>query len=248
MAEFEYDDVGMAMGARPGVRNIDVVFTATDVDTGDVPETVSPIGGLVPLRSAAAVLELISSSAQDAAAGTGAIEVRVWGLDADWNELVEIVPLNGTTAVQTTGQFLRVNDVVVQTAGTSKSNVGTITIRDAGAGTTRSMMTPGRGRAEVGVFSVPAGHSVLAVGWMIASRDASGNSSADVEFYCTCNGVRKVDWSSIVSGMIPVHLGTAHIFEEKSDVEVIVSRVMNSNTIVSVHGHGLLVKNGGAGL
>lgn len=53
--------------------------------------------------------------------------------------------------------------------------------------------------------------------------------------------MRKISWESIVSGTVSVHIGSAHVFNEETDIEVVVSRVLNNGTIVSFHGHGLLV-------
>jgi len=236
------DDLLAALGDRPGVRQIDVVFTNPDVDTATVPETVWPLGGVAALRSTAAVLELVSSSAADAAAGTGARTVQVWGLDSLYNELIEVVTLTGTTPVLTSGLFLRVNSVQVVSAGTGKSNAGNITIRDASAGTTRSYIVADQGRSEVGVFTVPAGHTMLATGWTISARDSVGNKAlADIAFFTTVNGVRSVDWRMSIDGTIPANLGSPHVFHEKSDIEVICTRVNTNDSYVSFHGHGLLI-------
>jgi len=151
--------------------------------------------------------------------------------------------LDGTTAVAGSKLFFRINGVAVIAAGTGKTNAGNITIRDAGAGTTRSYISIGRSVAEVGVFTVPAGHTLVAQGWMVASRDATGNSSADIEFWATKNGVRSITWASIVTGMLTADFTLPHVWGEKTDIEVIVPRVLNSNTIVSFHGHGLLVSS-----
>lgn len=67
--------IAAAAGAVPHVRMIDVVFRNPDVDTVTVPETVWPLGGLVALRATAAVVEVVSSDAADAAAGTGVSSV-----------------------------------------------------------------------------------------------------------------------------------------------------------------------------
>lgn len=237
------DRLRLVAGRAPGCRVVDIVFRNPDVDTGTVPETVSPIGGLVALRSAAAVVELVSSSTADdgAPAGTGAQIIRVYGLDADYNEVYEDIVLNGTTAVAGSVLFLRINQAIVLAAGTGKTNAGNITIRDAGAGTTRSYIVAARSVSEVGVWTVPAGHKMYAQGWLIASRDATGTSSADVEFYTTKDGVRKISWSAIVSGTLQADFTLPHMFDEKTDVEVVVSRVLNADTIVAFHGHGILI-------
>lgn len=240
------DDVLSSMGYRPGVRHIDVVFTNPTVDVATVPETVSPIGGMLTLRTAAAVFEVVSSSALDTnTAGVGARTVSIWGVDANFNEVTEVIALNGITPVVGAVLFYRVNSVVVATAGGAKTNVGTILVRDAGAGTTRSMIVLGQGRSEVGVFTVPAGHKMLATGWTVSARDNVGQKAlADVAFYTTTEGVRAVDWRMVIDGTIPANLGAPHVFPEKTDIEVVVDRVNTNASYVSFHGHGLLIGPG----
>lgn len=240
--EIGSDDVLAAMGYRPGVRLVDVVFMNPTVDTATVPETVSPIGGLVAFRSAAAVVEVVSTSAADTAAGTGARTVRVVGLDANYVEVQETITLAGITPVLGTVLFYRINELRVLSAGTGKTNAGVISVRDAGAGTVRSTIVAEQGRAEVGMFSVPAGHKLLATGWTVSARDSVGNKAlADVSFYITRDGVRSVDWRMCLDGTIATDIGSPHIFEEKSDIEVVVTRVNTNGSYVVLHGHGLLV-------
>ncbi|MHB1097921.1 MAG: hypothetical protein ACYCZR_00070 [Burkholderiales bacterium] len=233
--------IAAAAGAVPHVRMIDVVFRNPDVDTVTVPETVWPLGGLVALRATAAVVEVVSSDAADAAAGTGARTVRIDGLDADYVEVSETLTLNGTTPVVGAVEFLRINFATVITAGTGKVNAGNITLRDSGAGTTRSYIGAGRGRAEVGVFTVPAGHKVVATDWVVSSQLSTGQTGADFEFWATKNGVRSISWALTGTGVSSVYPTVPHPFEEKTDIEVIVSRVAANDTLVTLHGRGLLI-------
>lgn len=71
-------------------------------------------------------LDITSSSADDAAAGTGARTVKVYGLSANGKQLVETVTLNGQTAVTTAGSFWRVFGIMVATTGTGRKNAGDI--------------------------------------------------------------------------------------------------------------------------
>lgn len=80
--------------------------------------------------AAAVVLGIASSSANDAAAGTGARTVRVTGLDANYNLLQETVTLNGQTKVVTAGTYLRVNKLEVLTAGSGGVNAGDVYAAD----------------------------------------------------------------------------------------------------------------------
>lgn len=239
------DDLLVAAGYRPGIRVVDVVFQNPVIDIATVPETVSPIGGLVALRTAAAVVELVSTSADDAVAGTGARTVRIQGLDANYVEVEETIALNGITPVQGTVLFFRINTVQVTTAGTGKTNAGDIVVRDAPAGTSRSFILAGQSRSEVGVFSVPAGHKLLATGWTVSGRDTVGNKApVDVAFYVTVGGVRKIDWRLSIDGTISANVASPHVFPEMCDVEVVVTRVNTNGSAVFLHGHGVLLGPG----
>lgn len=76
--------------------------------------------------STAAALDISSSSANDAAAGTGARTVTVYGLDSAGKMQTETIALNGQTAVTTTKTFWRVFGIQVATAGTGRKNAGDI--------------------------------------------------------------------------------------------------------------------------
>ena len=106
-------------------------------------------------------LEVLSSSANDTSAGTGARTVELQGLDSSWNLLTETVIMNGTTAVTTTASFLRIFRARVVTAGTSLRNEGDITIRDQDTSTTRALITNGPtssfGQTLMAVYTIPAG-------------------------------------------------------------------------------------------
>lgn len=114
-----------------------------------------------PWQTVADQLEVLSSSVNDTSAGTGARTVELQGLDSSWNLLTETVTMNGTTAVTTTGSFLRIFRARVVTAGTSLRNEGDITIRDQDTSTTRALITngatSGMGQTLMAVYTVPAG-------------------------------------------------------------------------------------------
>ena len=114
-----------------------------------------------PWQTVADQLEVLSSSADDTSAGTGARTVELQGLDSSWNVLTETVIMNGTSAVTTTGSFLRIFRARVVTAGTSLRNEGDITIRDQDTSTTRALITNGAtsamGQTLMAVYTIPAG-------------------------------------------------------------------------------------------
>lgn len=134
-------------------------------------------------------LEVISTSANDTAAGTGARSVRIIGLDQDWNEIEETVATNGTSAsAATVNQFIRVNRAYVQDAGqyastSAGSNHGKVTIRQSGAGSILGVIDVdgvSKGQTEQTMFSVPAGKTAL-IGQVSITVEA--NKTAEVNLF-----------------------------------------------------------------
>ena len=89
-------------------------------------------GGFQPTEQPAGVVSMVSSSANDTAAGTGARTVLLRGVDADYFEVSETVTLNGTTPVASTTQMIWVNDAHVTSTGTLQRSAGTIDISIGG--------------------------------------------------------------------------------------------------------------------
>lgn len=103
----------------------------SDVDTGTVPEDLwSGSGVYTGFPSAAETVRVVSSSANDTSAGSGARTIRISGLNSSGEFQSEIVTLNGLTPVTTTNIYLRVNRCFVVTSGSSNLafNAGDITV------------------------------------------------------------------------------------------------------------------------
>ena len=99
---------------------------------GNSKETIWSQGGLYAYPPSASVMTVSSSNTNDTSAGTGARTVEVFGLDADYNEINEVVTLNGQNPVNTTKSYLRINRGIVRSAGSGGQNAGIIY---AGTGT-----------------------------------------------------------------------------------------------------------------
>lgn len=154
--------------------------------------TLSPIaiGGVYQTPTAAAALEVLSSSANDTAAGSGAQEVTIEGLDASWNLISQAVELNGTTAVAIPTSMIRVFRLYVSRSGTyatfntiaTGSHAGTITVRGSGGGATWGQIN-GSGifaaQSEIGVYTVPIGYTAF-----LLSEDVyiDSNKSGNLHF------------------------------------------------------------------
>lgn len=120
--------------------------------------------GVFSLPSAAGVqMSVVSTSADDAAAGTNIRTVRVHYLDADLAENTETVELDGTTPVLTTATDIRfIQCVHVATFGTTSVAAGDITLSNGG--TTYSQISTGAVRCSSSARMVPAGKNLFVAG------------------------------------------------------------------------------------
>ena len=118
-------------------------------------------GGAYPLQSTATKLEILSASANDTAAGTGARTFVIQGLDTNFNQISETITMNGVTPVQTALTYLRVNSLTIATSGSGQVNAGDVTLRVTGAGATQAIARAGYGFAKQCVFTVPNGFTLL---------------------------------------------------------------------------------------
>lgn len=106
-------------------------------------------------------MEVISSSSDDEATGTGARQVTIYYLDGAWAEKTINVTLNGTTAVNTSDSDLyRINGFRVTAVGTGGKPAGNLSLRAVGGAVTYSYITEGYTRARNSAYTVPAGKTL----------------------------------------------------------------------------------------
>ena len=140
-------DVARGKARGTSVRNI---FGQNDAQTTDfraVWELSNTTDYVFP--STAQIMTVASDSASDAG-----VQILIKGLDVDYLEISEVVTLTATT-VDTTQQFLRINDIV--TVGTQNLvTTSTVTVKDTGLTTTFAQIDPGHGRNQAAIYTVPA--------------------------------------------------------------------------------------------
>lgn len=154
----------------PNVARMTTLGYASDADTGTIPVdiwsasdvgTVGVLNGInhktVQLPPAGGVLmELVSDSVNDTAAGTGARTVTIAYLDANYVAASITLTMNGTTPVAVGVPILRINNMIHASAGSNEINVGNISLRTVGgAGATWSYMKAGVGVAQSSLLTVP---------------------------------------------------------------------------------------------
>jgi len=122
-----------------------------------------PYTGFDP--TGAEVLSLVSSDANDTLAGTGAITVELFGLLADYTEDSEVVILDGVTPVDTIKTFIRMNRMIVRTAGSGGSNVGELTCIQKTAGHVMAVMPVGYNQTMISAYTIPIDKDAWFLTW-----------------------------------------------------------------------------------
>ena len=126
---------------------------------GTSQEDIWNVGGIEAYLASAQTMNIASTSNNDdgSPAGTGAHTLIIYGLNNDWEEISEQVTLNGMTNVTTTNSYLRVFRMIVTAAGSTGSNVGTISATASTAGTVHAQIAPTDNQTLKIQFSIPTG-------------------------------------------------------------------------------------------
>lgn len=241
------DFFAVALGLFPGATPVVAIGENPDVDIATVPETIWPGGGLYPWKPVATAMEVVSTSATDTVAGTGARTVLINGLNAAYVEISEVVALNGLTPVVLANQYLRINVCAVLTSGTNGVNAGDLSIRDAGAGTVRDILPAGSGISKKAAYTVPAGKT-----FYIASIMASVRSAVGVIQFSSFTGIIRdqfgnfrLTFEATVSSTVPYRhsLSSPTRIPEKTDIAIRTVEVSANNVVLSSLIEGILVTN-----
>ena len=219
-------------------------------DVNGTLETVWSHSTLYVYPTTAIHMKVSSTSANDAAAGSGARTIVVSGLDADYNEINEIVTLNGQTPVLTTGLFIRVFRSYVLTAGSSNTAEGTIYIGDgvvtAGVpATVYAEISLGENQTLMALWTVPANYTLYVYRGTFSA--ASNNASQYIlgKFMIRNFGgvFRNAADVTANSNVIPYDFEIPLAIPEKSDIEARVIALSGSNFYVTASFEGVYIKN-----
>lgn len=126
-------------------------------------------------RTTPTAAEILSSSANDTAAGTGAQTVSVLGVGTSYAATSEVVTLNGTGVVALANQYIHINKLIVATAGSGQTNAGNITARVSGGGATMQHMATGTSASQNSMFMTAANQAYLSLNQVLG-----GNGKVDV--------------------------------------------------------------------
>jgi len=205
----------MAVNGLQGIKKVQM--RGRNASISNSPQTVWAPGSTYAKLTTGTALEVVSSSASDTAAGTGARTVVVEGLDATFAPTKETVTLNGVTAVQMVNTSLvAVNKFYLASVGSGGVNAGNVDVRVTAAGAVKSRISSsvglGNGRAADFIYTIPAGYIGVMGNIYFSSITTTGSLSVflntiDVNGVTQCVGEGQVSLTN--TGFCP---GQGQIF------------------------------------
>lgn len=177
----------VAMSKRQGRTTWNKFGYNPDVDSASGDEIVASFGGALGVNfdiiTTADTLDIVSTSANDTSAGTGAQSVLIVGIDENFLSVTEIVTLNGTTPVTTANNYLGVNRMIVLVSGTNRTNVGTINATDTGASFgIQAQIPPSNSVTQQCIFHTQINHNFLSDWLFMNALKLSGGGAPRVRF------------------------------------------------------------------
>lgn len=240
--------IGVGLGLIPAHQRVTALGHNPNIPLAGGAADVWEGGGDYPFLSAASQLEVVSTSANDAAAGTGARTVLVSGVDANYVPISETVTLNGLTPVTTIRNYLSVNTFTITSSGTGTINAGDLTLRVAGGGTIQSIARAGVGFGNSAVYTVPAGNTLFIISEVFTVLPSDPKTNAGATFgaqLISANGTKRIPLQFQVLSTAPyrhdIVLGI--ILTEKSRVTLRVTSSGQINTNVTAAFEAILVSN-----
>lgn len=235
---FLAEGTDLASGRIKNASHIHKFGANFDIDTNSDPESVWTAGGLYPWDAfnTAGVLVVTSDDTDDDVGQSGATEIKVLGLDENYNATEETFTMDGTSNVTGSVTFKRVFRAFV-TAG--DTNVGNITV--SRGGTVVAQIDADYGQTLMLVYTIPKGYT----GFMLC-LDASLNKAEDGNVRVhqrPFNGVFRIAhmaelFQNIYRYDFPIPLK----FEEKTDIDFRIDDVESNNTRCTANFDMILVK------
>lgn len=218
--------VAVALGYVQGWEGFRKFGQNSGVPSG-TPEEMWAIGTPRVLPSAAAVVSVVSSDAQDTlTSGTGGWTLKIEGLDANHLDITETINLNGLSAVTTTQEFLRVNRCYLVTAGTNRTNVGNITISISS--NTQAYIEASEGQTQQTQYTVPANKSLIVTGFSLGIGRMTTNSDAHIQSEINLDYSNDGAWRAIsdiwlYNGQIYRNDNSVTLIPQKTEIKQLIS-------------------------
>lgn len=207
-----------------------------NVGSGNVPQDIWPVGGIYVFPTVAAAGTIVSTNANDTAAGTGGRTVRIIGLDSNFDTIGETVTLNGLTPVALANSYIRINFANTILAGSTGTNEGDIDIVIGVDTLARIPIRVGTNRAAI--YTLPNDFPTLRLDrwWLDLGKQAA--TQATLELFVRPFGeafreVLTLDLNSQGTGYINHPIPTRNIVQPKTDILVSCPICSTNNNAIS---------------
>lgn len=188
----------------------------------------------------ASTMTLSSSSTSDTTQS-----VLISGLDANYEEISEVLTLNGQNAVTSTKSFFRVNDMLVLTdSPVGNIYFGTGTVTTGVPANVYGFISAGDNQQLGGWYTVPKGNTLYIQGGSVNASLANQNKLVTINFNTTVLGVRYSAAKIISSGGFQHYPYTPPLaVPEKADLLDTATTTDNTTSTVTANLSGVLIKN-----
>lgn len=132
--------------------------------------------------SAATTVRVKAGDAADTAAGNGAREITIEGIDSNFDEISEAVATAGTSASSnTSASFWRIHRAWVSQAGVyGAANTAAVVIENSGAGTDLIQISIEEGQTQFGGWTVPLGKTAYLLSF---HAEVDAGKAADIRLF-----------------------------------------------------------------
>jgi len=209
-------ELQVARGKVRGVSVVNVFGYSTSVSGSFV--SLWANGNEYKFPAVANTLTISSDSSSDDANAS----VLISGVDSSWNPLNEVVSLNGTNAVTTSNNFLRINSFVLVSPGTSQNtNVGHITANNSS--TVYAFIDQGVGKMQNSWYSVPNGNTFYLNQIQTFGDNTTGNSFAQFRARLTNNNIPRPLSYNLLQTAFQNNYGVSRVspvsYSQKTDIQ-----------------------------
>jgi len=225
--------------AIPYARDRSIFRSSYNSNVGTSEATVWPKNTAYAFPTSAGHMMLYSTSALDTTQ-----LVLIDGLDANYDEISEVLMLNGQTGRQTSLEYLRINTMTVLTDSPQGDIALGTGVATAGVpANTYGFINAGDNITSAAVYTVPAGYTLRLASGSISSGGSSGSQTTTAKFRSRINGVTYLTANiSIANNYQFFPYNPPLDLPEKTDVYNNVSTSSNTAS-VSATFNGWLVKN-----
>ena len=176
----------ISKGNTPGHSRIHKFGNNEDV--GGTLEAIWSLGGVYNFTTIAQIMNVSSTDVDDVVGDTGAWNITLFGLDANYLRINESVQLAGQTPVSTVNSYLRVYRAYVRKSGSSNANEGIIYI---GPGATVAGVNANPlaaipilyGQTMMAIYTVPAN----CTGYLETFTVSTYGKDKEIEVYLVVN-------------------------------------------------------------